>query len=247
MLTNWKTGGAIAAMALFGAVVAASAQEATLGRGIVATDLDCKGCVNTRELGTRAVTGKKIKGKSVGKGKLKNNAVATEKIRDGAVTGDKIGDGAVGNGNLANNAVNSAKIEDGTVSPDDLSDTAKPAGIAYSSGDQDVAVTGADTVFRTVTLEAPADGYAVVNASWVIYGRNILTQCSITTGTTVETTHLVETQEANVALIALSSSAVRGFPVTAGDNTFNLVCSASIGSPNIRDSSLVATYVPGSY
>ena len=163
--------------------------------------------------------------------------MALGKIGTEAVVSDKIKDGAV----------NSDKIADGSVAPGDLSDTAQPAGIAYSSGDQDVLIGGGETIYRTITLNAPADGYAMVNASWVVYGLNITARCSITTGSTVETTHMVEVEEPGAALINLAAAAVRGFPVTAGNNTFNLVCYAAVGTPNIRDSSLVAMYVPGNY
>lgn len=182
-----------------------------------ATDLNCNRCVSSSDIGKKAVT----------QGKIGTEAVVTAKIKD--------------------NAVNSDKIADGSVAPDDLSATAQPAGIAYSSGDQDVLIAGGDTIYRTVTLNAPADGYAMVNASWVVYGLNITARCSITTGNTVETTHMVEVEEPNTALINFAAAAVRGFPVTEGNNTFNLVCYAAVGTPNIRDSSLVAMYVPGNY
>ncbi len=222
MVGNWKVCGAFAAFALLGVVVADSQAAAQ-----VSTQLSCKGCVNARQLGKKAVTTAKIKNGAVQEGKIRNGAVSAKKIQNGAVT--------------------SAKIAAGAVEPGNLADDAQPAGIASASGDQDIALTGAHTVYRTVTLNAPADGNAVVNASWVIAGLNITSRCSITTGTSVETDHTIEQDEVAGNLVNLSGSAVRAFPVTTGANTFNLVCYAAVGSPNIRDSSLVALYVPGSY
>lgn len=220
MATGWKakiSGGALA-MVMGGVVLSSTAAAQSFPPGNrTATNLDCRGCVNAREIGKKAVTAAKIRSGAVGTNKIKKNSVT------------------------------SGRIKNGTIRPKDLSASAKPAGIAFSSGDQDVAIGGAHAVYRTVTLDAPADGYAMVNASWVIYGINITARCSITTGSTVDTDHEVVIEESAGSLINLSGAAVRAYPVTAGANTFNLVCYATIGSPNIRDSSLVALYAPASY
>ncbi len=60
-----------------------------------ATDVDCSGCVNTKDIAFQAVTPAKIRPEAVTTGKIRNAAVTTRKIRNGAVTTPKIKDGAV--------------------------------------------------------------------------------------------------------------------------------------------------------
>jgi hypothetical protein len=149
-------------------------------------------------------------------------------------------------GKLGTEAVVSKKIKDGTIRPEDLSGEAQPAGLGSSSGDQSEPVTGVHESVRSVTIEAPSDGNVQVSASWNLYGTDVISRCGLTMGLTVEDTHAVDT-ETSGALIRMSGAAVRAFPVNEGPNTFNLVCYSLFGAPDIRDSSLVALFVPGSY
>jgi len=234
MAFQLKSGGSIAAAALFLALLIGGAGSS---EAQTATDLDCKGCVGKKELGTKAV----------GKQKIRTNAIRNRHYNNYSISKQKLMKDAVGTDKIQDNAVSSSKLKAGAVTAEKMAASAQPAGIAYSSGDQDTLIGGAPTIFRTVTINAPDDGFVMVNASWVIYGRDITTSCSISTGSTVSSTHEVVIEEGDFALVHLSGAAVRAFPVSAGNNTFNLVCSASVGAPRIRDSALIATYVPQEY
>ena len=65
-----------------------------------ASNVVCRGCVDSRD----------IKGKAIRTNKIRNNAVTGAKIRDNAVTGAKIADGSVGNADLGVDSVTSDKI-----------------------------------------------------------------------------------------------------------------------------------------
>lgn len=81
--------------------VSAQAQQA-------AKNVNCDGCVNTKDLANLAV----------GPVKLKNSAVTTQKMQNGAVTTLKLRNGAVGTAKLKNGTVSSEKIRDGAVTLD---------------------------------------------------------------------------------------------------------------------------------
>ena len=73
----------IALIALMGLGAEAHAQGA-------ATDVDCRGCVDTRDIGSKAVTEGKLAPGSVTSRKIVKKAVTGAKIADEAVTVDKV-------------------------------------------------------------------------------------------------------------------------------------------------------------
>ncbi len=98
-------GGLLSKPVFFTAAVLALAAFSGQAGAQTATDLDCSGCVETKDLADdsvgqnklkdNAVGQKKLKDFSVGQRKLKPEAVATVNIRDAAVTAAKLADDAV--------------------------------------------------------------------------------------------------------------------------------------------------------
>jgi hypothetical protein len=119
---------------------------------------------------------------------------------------------------------------------------------AYAGGDQQVALTTADQVVRSVSITAPAAGTVIVNSSgyvWLASGTSVIARCSLTTGTTVDGTAMqyVEIQGNPNASDVVSGT--RGYDVAAGDNlTVNLVCDEFSGQANVSDTWISAIFVP---
>ncbi len=153
--------------------------------------------------------------------------------------------GSITNILIAPNAVSSANITDASVT---VADLAAPPRIAFDSGEQSLALTATDVVVRSVTLTAPAAGRIIVNATGAFnFNSNAIAdsaRCSITTGTLVDLTHnIVGAETASLAVNFVPFAGTRGFDVTAGPNTFNLVCEEFSGDVSVEDSSMTAIYV----
>lgn len=117
---------------------------------------------------------------------------------------------------------------------------------AFASGNSDEPLSATDTVYQTLSLNVPAAGIVVVNSSadaQTSGGTALEARCSITVGTSVDTTHLQFTHVPVGDQETLSGT--RGFNVAAGDEfSVNLVCDAAFGAGAIRDASLTAIFAP---
>ncbi len=148
---------------------------------------------------------------------------------------------------LAPGAVTGAKVADGSLSSDDLAD---PTRANFAGGEQQVELTGADTVVRTVGLIAPVAGRVLVHASGYAWFRDTsntaeLARCSITTGSTMDGSHLIYMNDGGAIREGASDAfgAVRGFEVAAGRFTANLVCDEFAGDAIVSDTSMTALFV----
>jgi hypothetical protein len=162
-----------------------------------------------------------------------------------SVTAVHIVPGAVGAAALAPNAVSGENIVDLSITTRDILD---PPAIAFSSGEQEVTFQlDVDTVIRQVTVTAPRPGRVVVNASGTFEFSDAgvdIARCEITTGTVIGTTHVIEAGDTAMNSIKfLPFAGTRGFDVSPGANTFNLVCDMVSGSVKLRDSSMTAIFV----
>lgn len=147
---------------------------------------------------------------------------------------------------IANNAVTGANIVNGSITSVDILDGPRAA---FAGGNQlDIALTAVDTVVRSVTLVAPAQGRVIVNASGYFHFTNNATsdggRCEITTATVISFNQLILTSEVAVDSLDFAAFAgTRGFDVTAGSHTFNLVCDASAGTAAVADTNMTALFV----
>jgi hypothetical protein len=116
---------------------------------------------------------------------------------------------------------------------------------ASASGNQQVDLSGAEAVVRSVSLTAPAAGTVVVTSSaYAFTGTSASVRCSLTTGNAIDFGHL---QYAIMPTAASTESlaGTRAFPVTKGSVlTVNLVCDLAAGAANLQDSSLAAIFAP---
>lgn len=165
----------------------------------------------------------------------------------GSVTTTQIAPAAVTNTQLATNAVTGANVVDGSLTTADLLGSPRAG---FASGDQSVTLAGADSVVRSVSLSIPTAGTVIVNAAGYFALNSAAFdggRCSITTGITVDFTHLIIGADEGAVTFTgfLPFGGTRGFAVAAGAFTVNLICDLAVGAVDIRDSSLTAIYVGG--
>ncbi len=120
----------------------------------------------------------------------------------------------------------------------------------FSGGNQALTLSGSVQTLRSVTLTVPSSGKVIVNASCAVNftssARDTI-QASITTGTSVESSHLVVATDFGDT--ATSSSAghmggTRGFSVAAGTRTFRFVAQTFSGTSEVYDSEITAVFIP---
>ncbi len=119
---------------------------------------------------------------------------------------------------------------------------------AYAGGNQFVALTTTDTVYRTVSILPPANGKVIVNSG--AYIRQVgatafIARCSITQTIAVD----FESLQYVTLNVGDGGSEViggtRGYDVTEGVMfTVNLVCDEASGEANLSDSWLTAIFAP---
>jgi hypothetical protein len=130
-------------------------------------------------------------------------------------------------------------------------DMADEPGMDWASGEQSVALTSTDTTVRAITVTAPTSGYVVVNASGYFDFTNMAgldgARCSITTGTTIDFSHLIIAQDNSTAIQWLPFGATRGFSVSSGSTVYRLVCDEFAGNVNVEDTSMTGIFVPTRY
>jgi hypothetical protein len=166
-------------------------------------------------------------------------------IAAASITAVQIAPGAVGATQLAANSVTGANIVNGSITTADIADAPR---IVFSGGDQDVALTSANSTLRTVAITAPAPGRVIVNASGYFRFADAAAvdvgRCSITTGTAVDFSQLIIAGEtAAGAMNFVPFAGTRGFSVAAGTTTFRLVCNEFSGNVSAVDTSLTAVFV----
>jgi hypothetical protein len=154
---------------------------------------------------------------------------------------------SITNVHMANNAVTSANIVDASITSVDILDAPRAR---FAGGSQRLPLTPAATVVRSISITAPAAGTVIVNASGYFAFPDFTTldaaRCSLTTGTAVDSSHLVVFGENTPnAMSYVPFGATRGFSVAAGTHTINLVCEEAYGDTAIGDSEVTAIFVGG--
>lgn len=128
-----------------------------------------------------------------------------------------------------------------------------PPGVDHAFGPQELNLGGAPEPVVSLTLNAPAPGFAIVTANGYTYlGTGGLDQvhCSITNGAVaIDTNREFWTDDhGHVGGDPyLPFSSTRVYPVVSGANTFRLVCDENNGAVAIRDSMITALWVPALY
>ena len=107
-----------------------------------------------------------------------------------------------------------------------------------------------DTVVRSVTISVPSSGTIIVNASGTVQflsEQKDLIQASITTGTTIDYNGLTVSSDfgcIDTSNIVSGYALTRGYSVSAGTYTYNLVLYLWSGSAKISYRSINAIFIP---
>ena len=122
---------------------------------------------------------------------------------------------------------------------------AAPGIAEFAGGNQSITLNLIDAIMRSVTINAPTDGVVIVNASGYFNASSEkpACRCSITTGSLIDTNNLLVSDDISNSQRG-PFAGTRGFNVTAGSHTYNLVCDLFSGSAVIRDTQLTAMYFP---
>ncbi len=127
---------------------------------------------------------------------------------------------------------------------DNFTALATQSGIRFSNNTLETAATSTDTVMQALTITAPTAGFLVVNTSgYFSLGATGGARCSITTGTTVDFNFLI-IAGGGTGQSYMAFAGTRGFAVSAGANTFNLVCNSFAGTPSVGRPVLTAIFSP---
>lgn len=114
--------------------------------------------------------------------------------------------------------------------------------VAYSGGNSNETVGTTPEVIRTVTLVPPSNGTVIVQSNAnTANPSSTPTQCSITTGTTIDSNY--NQWAGGTTTSAYMLSGLRGYAVQGGVAlTVNLVCQAASATAAVFDANLVATF-----
>ncbi|MBN1580409.1 MAG: hypothetical protein JXA89_06875 [Anaerolineae bacterium] len=123
---------------------------------------------------------------------------------------------------------------------------------SFSGGDQEEQLTTTDKIVRSVVIDAPAPGIVIVNASGFadFNGSDLdAISCSITPETTVDTNYQMLSSDfgATSSTSQLAPFALtRGFDVSSGTYTYNLVCKLGTASSLVeaQDTNINAIFIP---
>ena len=146
--------------------------------------------------------------------------------------------------------VETGSIASNSVANDSLTaiDLSDEAGVISDDGDQTVELTvGPHQGIRLMTLNAPADGYAIVTGSGTM-GINPFAsaRCGVGLSSFVDDNRSV-LGSAGSQFLNVPFSTTRVVAVSAGDNALRLVCRGLAPTVLIYDTALTAIYVPTQY
>jgi hypothetical protein len=155
--------------------------------------------------------------------------------------------GSVTNVQIAGNAVTGANVVDASLSSTDLADGPR---IAFAGGMEAVLLpptSGPPATLRSVTVTAPAAGRVIVNASGFFQFSSALQEsarCEITTAAAIDNNFAFYGTESGDAatMLYIPFGSTRGFNVSAGPTTFNLLCDRVTGSAYVQRVHLTAIY-----
>lgn len=213
---------------------------------------------------------------------IPNDGITSAMLQSNSVTSAKITDGTIATADLANNSVTTAKILDGTIAATDLASNSvttikiadnnvtaakildEPGYNYNNTGNSNTLypLTASGQSFTSVTLNAPAAGFAVVYAQAEVFIThtsgtmdNIILKVSRTSGdinspsyglTVVRIPAAYPTSSVSGIVNGASITAV--FSVTAGNNTFHLNAYRSSGaSSSLLKPEIAVIFVPTRY
>jgi len=191
-------------------------------KGGAAIDLSCSSCVSSAE--------------------IIDGSITAADMQDGSALAEILDDDGTGSGLAADRV-------------DGYHASELRTGVDYIGGEQDLELTDVGQIVRAVTITAPSAGYVIVNVSGSFYlanGAVDFGHCGITTGASIDTGYsfvvLRLNSDGNNPLY-IPFAATRGFSVSSGSNTFNLVCAELLPGTDIHvlNGNITAIFIPNRY
>jgi len=214
------------------------------------------GGVTNAKLANDAVTSAKIAADTVTDLDLATGSVGSLEIANSSIQQTDLGTDAVGAAQILTGAVGASEVADGSLTRTDLADE---PGIAISETSASVVVGDADVIVRSVVLNAPAAGFALVHAdayaslTATVGGTGPFIHCAVTTGTSVVLTGMIQTYRLpplDPGLFGMGPLGMsRVFTVPAGSTTFNFVCVSDTGFADalVLRPHIDALFIPSAY
>jgi hypothetical protein len=166
-------------------------------------------------------------------------------VAPASITAVQIAPAAVGAAQIAANSVGTANVVDGSIATADLA--APPVSAFVPSVGGNVALS-TNTLVRSIEITASSAGQVIVSANGLFEGNSGTLDyagCLITTGATFEAIHATYMAEHSVAALRYVPLALtRGFSVTAGAHTFNLICNEFGGTVGFQYAQMTAIFTP---
>lgn len=245
-------------------LIPGSVNATTIANGVIGPNKLIPGSINTATIATNAITSNKIlngavKSADIGDGEvtsidIQNDTITSTDILDSAIKGVDIATGTITATNLGTNSVGTEEVSDDSLTALDLNDE---AGAEFISGNQFLSLSGTASVVRQITLTAPRQGLAVVNATgqWFWPAMSPASSegtCSIRLNLGqpifVDGTHESVGIGGGALTITVDALALtRVFAVGAGSNTIELICQERSGTVALLDTSMNAIFVPTRY
>jgi hypothetical protein len=156
--------------------------------------------------------------------------------------------GCVGTKDIGSSAVTGAKIKDGSIGAKDLAKTAKPTGLDYDSSNSGTTIDIAVAIVRSVTLNAPGPGYALVSATGtaLLSGSSGI-KCSISKDANLDLSQRVLAENGATSSSSIPVAITNVYAVDKGDTQFNLLCTKLSGTATMYDHIIFAVFMPNRY
>lgn len=196
-----------------------------------------------------SITAVQLADGAVGPAAIAPNAITGAHVVDGSITGADLAVGAVGAATLAADAVKGHNVVDGSLTRDDMKDAplvVSEQGLSFLNLN-----AGVETVVAEVTVNAPANGQVIVNASGTFFLGDDTTaehvSCSLTPGTAAAPPFAGIAAEPRVdSYLFMPFGATRTFNVGGGfPATLRLVCFSPQSTVWIIHPALNALFVAG--
>lgn len=233
--------------------------QVNTGAGLTGGPITTTGTISIPNDG---ITSAMLQSNSVTSAKITDGTIVTADLGDNSVTSAKIVDGTIAAADLASNSVTTLKIADNNVTAAKILD--EPGYNYNNTGNSNTLypLTASGQSFTSVTLNAPAAGFAVVYAHADVFIThtsgtfdNVILKVSRTSGDITSPSYGTTLVRIPAAWpTAATSDIVHGisitavFTVTAGNNTFHLNGYRSSGaSSSLLKPEIAVIFVPTRY